>query len=131
MFSRELAAQKMEGFLRTMEAKAKRFNSYKYLPDIKIGPKEVRGNDDDKLKLAVSSVEENEYCWRFYYTSKIFLDTCHPDYGLIGNNPIIIDKENGNMYGTRIDYPKNYMDDFKDYKTNNQFEYDWESLKVD
>lgn len=129
MISLEEAKLKVNAFLIKQEEKAIRFDSFKHLPDIKIGNREIKGNDKEKIKLVISDVEENEYCWRFYWSSKIFMETKNEDYGLIGNTPLIIDKENGDVYGTRIDFPKNHMEDFVDYKKGKDCEYEWGSLK--
>lgn len=123
------AKLKINAFLAEQEEKAIRFDSFKYLPDIIIGNREIKGKSKEKIKLVISHIEENEYCWRFFWSNKIFMETKNKDYGLIGNTPIIIDKENGNVYGTRIDYPKNHMEDFKDYKEGKNCEYDWNNLK--
>ena len=129
MISLEKAKFKMNTFLLEQEEKAISLDSFKYLPDITIENREIKGNDKEKIKLIISRVEENEYCWRFYWSSKVFMETKNEDYGLIGNTPIIVDKENGSVYGTRIDYPKNHMEDFKDYKEGNDCEYNWDNLK--
>ena len=129
MISLEDAKLKMNAFLAKQEEQAIRLDSFKYLPDITIGNREIKGNNKEKIKLIISHIEENEYGWRFYWSSNIYIETKNEDYGLIGNTPIIIDKENGSVYGTRIDYPKNHMEDFKDYKEGNECEYDWNNLK--
>jgi hypothetical protein len=129
MITFEEAKSKINSFLVKQEERAIRFNSFRYLPDIRIGNREIKGKDEYKIKLAVSHVEENEFCWRFYWSSKIFMDINNEDYALIGNTPIIVDKENGDIYGTRIDFPKNHMEDFKDYKEGRICEYNWIELK--
>jgi len=124
------AKSKMSAFMKKQEEQEIKLDSFKYLPDVKIGSRAIKGKDKEKIKLVISHIEENEYCWRFYWNSKIFIETENEDYGLIGNTPIIIDKENGNLYETRINHPKDYMKDFKDYKEGRKWEYDWKNFKL-
>jgi Immunity protein 35 len=54
--------------------------------------------DNDVLAIREDFIVEKEYGWIFSYDSKKFLETGEFRYRRIGNHPILIFKDNGEIY---------------------------------
>ena len=71
-------------------------------------------NPDVKLQILAKSTEEYDFGWVFYYNSAQFIETGDSREALLGNAPLIINKESAELVvtGTAHDtsyYVNNYI----------------------
>lgn len=70
--------------------------------------------DEDKLVILHVMPIEKDLGWIFFYDSKAFVETQDPKYGVFGNAPIIVDKENGSLHITGTGKPfEEYIEEFR------------------
>lgn len=57
---------------------------------------------------------EGDLGWIFFYTTKAFAETQDPMYELVGNAPIIVDREDGSLHVTGTGRPiEDYVEEFR------------------
>jgi len=62
-------------------------------------------SEDDRIILLDDETIETESYYVFFYINRKFLETGDFSYRLVGNAPIIVDKQTGNMHLTGTAYP--------------------------
>jgi hypothetical protein len=74
---------------------------------------------DDELVIQGQFTVEFDNGWVFYYQSKKYLETENILFRLMGNGPVIIDKEEGLAYQAGTGEPIQYwIEEFKKNKNN-------------
>ena len=76
-------------------------------------------NEPPEEKLVITEVLpiEKDLGWIFFYNSKAFAETRDPQYGVFGNAPIIVDKEDGSLHFTGTGRPfEEYVEEFRKKK---------------
>jgi len=73
------------------------------------------GDAPDELVVLDSQTEEHDFGWIFYYNSRKFLETQDENFMLVGNAPLIFERETGHIFETGTAYAiehylKNYHD---------------------
>ena len=59
-------------------------------------------------------VIEYDFGWVFYYNAKEYLETNDMELGLTGNAPLIVDRNDGQLYITGTAYPiEHYLDQYR------------------
>lgn len=72
--------------------------------------------EEQLVILDVLSIEK-DLGWIFFYNTKAFSETNDPKYGLFGNAPIIVDKEDGSLHYTGTGLPfEEYVEEFRKKK---------------
>jgi hypothetical protein len=66
-------------------------------------------NEDGPSVVWTEQTLEFPKCWVCFWQLQIWLDTRNDDYALGGNYPIIVDKEDGALYGTGFDDVDEYV----------------------
>ncbi len=62
----------------------------------------------DELVLQEDKTIEKPFGWVFFYNSKKFVETRDFHYALLGNAPLIVDKESGDLHVTGTAKPTEY-----------------------
>ena len=94
MFTRQHADQVVDTYLEEHEIAAFDFESP--LP---------RHDDHHDQKLVVARVEEHEFGWVYFYDSSRHLETGDARYAVVGNAPLIVDRNDGKLYATGTAHP--------------------------
>jgi len=77
--------------------------------------------DEDKFVILDVSPIEKDLGWIFFYSSKAFVETRNPEYGVFGNAPIIVDREDGSLHVTGTGLPiEDYIEEFRRKKAAKQ-----------
>lgn len=79
--------------------------------------------DNEELCLMIIDSEtiEFNFGWVFFYTSKMYLETGNNIYAIVGNAPIIVDKEDGSLHITGTAAPvEEYIKKYIESKKNNR-----------
>lgn len=60
--------------------------------------------NENKIVIIDSETIEKNYGWYFFSQTKKYLETRHPLDGIVGNGPILVRKENGEVirFGTAL-----------------------------
>jgi len=70
--------------------------------------------DKPHIHLVVSKVIEYDFGWVFCYNAKEYLETNDMELGLTGNAPLIVDRNDGQLYITGTAYPiEHYLDQYR------------------
>ena len=70
--------------------------------------------DKPHIHLVVSKVIEYDFGWVFCYNAKEYLETNDMELGLTGNAPLIVDRNDGQLYITSTAYPiEHYLDQYR------------------
>lgn len=67
------------------------------------------------LVIVDNEIIERDFGWVFFYNSKEFLETGNLSFALVGNAPLIVDKNSGKIIETGTAYPIEYY--LNNYKT--------------
>jgi len=65
-------------------------------------------NPDVKLQILAESTEEYDFGWVFYYNSAKFIETGDLREALVGNAPLIFNKESGELVVTGTAHDTSY-----------------------
>ena len=81
--------------------------------------KDTHQHMHDELIILDDETMEREFGWVFFYTSRKFLETGNILYGLVGNAPIIVDRNQGALHVTGTARPiEEYIQEFEKRKRN-------------
>ena len=94
MFTRQHADQLVATFLEEHEVAAYDFGSL--LP---------RHEDHHDQKLVIVRVDEHEFGWLYFYDSSKHVVTGNSGDALVGNAPLIVDRNDGKLYVTGTAHP--------------------------
>jgi hypothetical protein len=74
----------------------------------------ARHEDHHDQKLVVVRVDEYEFGWLYFYDSSRHVATGDTRYALVGNAPLIVDKNDGKLYITGTTHPvEHYVEQFR------------------
>lgn len=109
MFTRQHADQMVATYLDEHEIASYDFGSP--LP---------RHDDRHDQELVVVRVDEHEFGWLYFYDSSKHVETGNVSYALVGNAPLIVDRNDGKLYITGTAHPvEHYLELFRrGIKTN-------------
>jgi hypothetical protein len=70
--------------------------------------------DKPQLHLVVTSTTEYEFGWLFAFSAKEYLETGDVRYALAGNAPLIVDRQDGQLYVTGTAHPvDHYLSEYR------------------
>lgn len=73
-------------------------------------------SENERIITGIFPIEK-DFGWLFIYNTRAFAETFNPDYELMGNSPIIVDKEDGSLYYTGTGRPiEEYIKEFQQKK---------------
>jgi hypothetical protein len=67
-----------------------------------------RHEDHHDQTLVVVRVDEHDFGWLYFYDGSKHVETGDASYALVGNAPLIVDKNDGNLYVTGTTHPVEY-----------------------
>lgn len=73
-----------------------------------------RHEDHHDQKLVIVRVDEYEFGWLYFYDSSKHVETGNSSYGLVGNAPLIADRNDGKLYVTGTAHPvEHYLEQYR------------------
>ncbi|WP_158080978.1 YrhB domain-containing protein [Pelomonas sp. KK5] len=103
MITKSAADEVVSNYLRTLEREMNLFGSA--LPE---------SEDRPPHRLAVVGVQEQDFGWVYIYNSMEFAETGDFLYSLVGNAPVIVDRQDGKLYATGTAKPvEHYLAEFR------------------
>jgi hypothetical protein len=77
-----------------------------------------QGNPDVELAIMDDATLERDFGWVFFWSSREFVETGDIQYGLLGNAPLIVDKEDGTLHVTGTGRPtEEYIREFEESRS--------------
>jgi len=70
---------------------------------------------DPENQIVISGIQiiARDIGWVFFYNTRAFAETRDPRFGMYGNAPIIVDKENGSLHYTGTALPiEDYIEEY-------------------
>jgi len=73
-----------------------------------------RHEDHRDQKLVIVRVDEHDFGWLYFYDSSRHVESGDVRYALVGNAPLIVDKNDGKLYITGTAHPiEHYLDEYR------------------
>ncbi|NRF72455.1 hypothetical protein HLB44_36450 [Aquincola sp. S2] len=64
--------------------------------------------------LVVTRVDEHDFGWVYFYNARDFAETQDHEHSLVGNAPVIVDRQNYGLYSTGTARPiEHYVEEFR------------------
>jgi hypothetical protein len=105
MIDQPAAEQRVHEYLLRIESELNNFGSA--LPETRVQP---------GVRLSIAKVVEYDFGWVFTYNSKQTVETESMTHSLIGNAPLIVDRNNGLIYLTGTHRPIDFF--IEQYRQN-------------
>jgi hypothetical protein len=73
-----------------------------------------RHEDRHVQKLVVARVDEHDFGWLYFYDSASHVATGRPSDAVVGNAPLIVDRNDGRLYVTGTAHPiEHYLQEYR------------------
>ncbi len=83
----------------------------------------VESGVGEKLVIVAEATREKDFGWVFFYQSEAYLKSGEMSHMLLGNAPVIVDKNSGELIETGTAYPtEQYIENYEKYGDPHAFE---------